>query len=108
MGHAASDGWTGVPAEAEAQRSARARRGAAVMGLSWLGGVLATGVAIALAAVLAVVFAATLAVLVLLSSGLFALYALTHAKRRRPEGVLIEARRVGHSWVAYGWDQRPR
>ena len=103
MGHAASDGWTGVPAEAGAPR-----RGVAAGGLSRLGGWLATGVAIALAAVLTLVFAATLAVIVLLSTGLLALYALTHAKRRRPEGVLIEARRVGHSWVAYGWDQRPR
>ena len=41
-----------------------------------------------------------------LTAALVGLYALTH--RRRPQGVLIEARRGGHSWVAYGWDQRPR
>ena len=106
MGHAAFGGWTVVPAEAG--RSEGPRRGAAATGLSWLGGVVATGAAIAVAAVLALVFAATVVVVVVLSSALFALYTLTHAKRRRPQGVLIEARRVGHSWVAYGWDQRPR
>ncbi len=65
-----------------------------------------TAAALALAAILTLVFAATPAGAVVLSGALIAVYTLTH--RRRPQGVLIEARRVGHSWVAYGWDQRPR
>ncbi len=66
---------------------------------------LGTTAALVLAAVLTLVFAATLAVILVLSTALIAVYTLAH---RRPQGVLIEARRVGHSWVAYGWDQRPR
>ena len=84
------------------------QRWSGLPGLSWIGGALATTLAVALAAVLTVVFAATLAVMIGLSTGLIALYALTHSKRRRPQGVLIEARKVGHSWVAYDWDQRQR
>lgn len=79
-------------------------------GLGWVTA-LASGVAVILAGVLTLVFAATLAVAVVLAGALFALYALAvRAKRGRREAgpVLIEARRVGHSWVAYGWDQRSR
>lgn len=77
-------------------------------GLSWIAA-LATGAAVVVAAVLTLVFAATLAVAALLASVLFALYALALRSRRtarRP--VIIEARRVGHSWVAYGWNERAR
>jgi len=80
-------------------------------GLGWVTA-LASGVAVILAGVLTLVFAATLAVAVVLAAALFALYALAmRAKRSRRQDdarVLIEARRVGHSWVAYGWDQRSR
>lgn len=78
-------------------------------GLGWVTA-LASGVAVILAGVLTLVFAATLTVAVVLAGSLFALYALAvRSKRRRDAGpVLIEARRVGHSWVAYGWDQRSR
>ena len=80
-------------------------------GLGWVTA-LASGVAVILAGVLTLVFAATLAVAVVLAGALCALYALAVRGRRsrRVEGapVLIEARRVGHSWVAYGWDQRSR
>jgi Flp pilus assembly protein TadB len=70
----------------------------------------ATGAAVLVAAVLTLVFAATVAVAVVLAAALFALYAVAMRARRspRPGAVLIEARRVGHSWVAYGWDQRSR
>ena len=76
-------------------------------GLGWVTA-LASGLAVILVGVLTLVFAATLAVAVVLAGALFALYALAvRAKRgRRDDGpVLIEARRVGHSWVAYGWDR---
>jgi uncharacterized protein (DUF58 family) len=65
--------------------------------------------------VLAVVFAATLAVVVLTAGALFFLTALAvrvGRPRQRPlradQGVVLEARKVGHRWVAYGWDGRSR
>jgi hypothetical protein len=111
MGQTASDGWVSFPAETGVardvrQRSAYQRTGMTRSGLGGVVAALGTTAVLALAAVLTLVFAATLAVAVVLSGALIAVYTLTH--RRRPQGVLIEARRVGHSWVAYGWDQRPR
>lgn len=103
MGEAASDRWVGFPNSGEPRR-----RGPAQRGLSWLLGGIATVAAVTVAAVLTVVFAATLAVAVVLTAALVGLYTLTRANRHKPQGVVIEARRVGHSWVAYGWDQRPR
>jgi hypothetical protein len=105
MGQAASEGWVSFPAEAGASGAPRAR-GIARSGLAYVGGAVATVAAVTLAAILTLVFAATLAVAAVLTAALVGLYAVTH--RRRPQGVLIEARKVGHSWVAYGWDQRPR
>jgi hypothetical protein len=102
MGQAASEGWGSFPAE---PRRGLSSREMAWRGLSWIGGALATVAAVVLAAVLTVVFAATMAVIFVLTSALVGLYAVTHRQRR---GVLIEARKVGHSWVAYSWDQRPR
>ncbi len=62
--------------------------------------------------VLTMVFAATLAVLTVLASVLLALASLAlRFGRRRAAGVgpvVMEARKVGHSWVAYGWDQPRR
>jgi apolipoprotein N-acyltransferase len=110
MGELASKDWASFGVEPDAPGSHAPRRGLARAGLSWIGGTLATVAAVTIAAVLTVVFAATLAVILVLASALIAVCALAlRARRRRPsEGVLIEARRVGHSWVAYGWDQRPR
>jgi hypothetical protein len=77
-------------------------------GLSWIAA-LATGAAAVVAAVLTLVFAATLAVAALLAAVLFALYAVGLRSRRNARGpVVLEARRVGHSWVAYGWNKRAR
>jgi hypothetical protein len=104
MGQAASDGWVSLPAEAGARNSQQ--RSLARAGLGSIAAALGTAAAVVLAAVLTLIFAATLAVAIVLSAALISVYAVTH--RRRPQGVLIEARRVGHSWVAYGWDQRPR
>ncbi len=106
MGQAASNGWVSFPAEAGAVHESPTRIGPTRSGLGRIAAALGTATAVTLAAVLTLVFAATLAVAVVLSGALIAVYTLTH--RRRPQGVLIEARRVGHSWVAYGWDQRPR
>ena len=80
--------------------------------LAWIGGALATIAAIGVAAVLAVVFAASLVVIGLMAAALIALGGLAYRVRRRPapsDPTLLEARHIGgHSWVAYGWDQRGR
>ena len=83
-------------------------------GLAWLAGGLAAAAAAVVGAVLAVIFTAAVAVMALLTAAVVGLAALAHrgrrAVRRTPaaDGV-IEARNVGgHSWVAYGWDQRGR
>ena len=81
-------------------------------GLSWFVGALAGLAAAAIAAVHAVFFAATMMVVAFMASVLLALAATAVRARRqvRPAPVdpnLIEARNVGgHSWVAYGWDDR--
>jgi len=103
MGEAASERWVSFPDPGQPKR-----RGAARRGLHWLLGGIATVAAVTVAAILTVVFAATLAVAVVLTAALIGLYTLTHNNRHKPQGVILEARRVGHSWVAYGWDQRPR
>jgi heme/copper-type cytochrome/quinol oxidase subunit 2 len=91
--------------------SARGGTGAFNRALAWLGGFLATGAAVATAAFLAVFAAAAVAVIAVFVSVLVFLTGLAfrarrtaHARSRLP-GV-IEARKVGHSWVAYSWDQR--
>lgn len=85
--------------------------------LAWLGGFLATGAAVAIGAVLAVVFAAAFAVIAVMGSMLAYLTVLAMRARRRvyaarrpvaPGEVILEARKVGHSWVAYGWEGRSR
>ncbi len=59
---------------------------------------------------LAVFFAATVVIVGVLGLALLGLGAFAYRARRslrRPEPGVIDARHVGgHSWVAYGWDQR--
>ena len=87
--------------------------GGAFKGLAWLGGALATAAAVVVGAVLAVVFTATAVVIALMASALLALGTLAMRARRsvrsRPaDNGVLEARNVGgHSWVAYGWNDRP-
>ena len=80
-------------------------------------GALATIAAAAIGAILAIVFAATVVVIGAMASILIGLTGFALRTRRsarvhahRPsDPTLIEARRIGgHSWVAYGWDQRQR
>jgi len=89
-----------------------AGRQSGMTGLMWIVGVLATIAAAALAAVLAVFFAATVVVIGLLSAVMISLGAMAYRARsamRPRDPTLIEARHVGgHSWVAYGWDERGR
>lgn len=79
--------------------------------LMWLGGLIATAVAMAVGAILAVVTAIAVAVIALIGAIVvfFAGLALTARRRmtrrgRRANDVL-EAHKVGDAWVTYGWEQ---
>lgn len=80
--------------------------------IAWLGGIIAAGTALALGAVLAVFTAVAVAVIAVFTSVLIFFTSLAMRARRRaaatPEGEVIEARKVGHQWVAYGWDRQSR
>ncbi len=78
--------------------------------VAWLGGVLAAAAALAVGALLAVVAATAVAVMVLVAAILFFLTGLAFRARRAAdsEPQLLEGRRVGHAWVAYGWDRPVR
>jgi len=87
--------------------------GVAWRGLVALAGAVATSVAVAAAAVLAVVFAATLVVIGFMATALLGLTAFAlRARHSTPpappsDPSLLEARHMGgHSWVAYGWNER--
>lgn len=81
-----------------------------VRGLAWIGGALATLTTAIVGVVLAVMFAATLIVVAVVGSALLLVAGLTLRARRSlraKDEAVIEARHLGgHSWVAYGWDQR--
>ena len=87
--------------------------GIAWRSLATVAGAVATSIAVAVAAVIAVVFAATLVVIGFMATALLGLAAFALRARRgatsAPAGDpgLIEARHMGgHSWVAYGWNER--
>jgi hypothetical protein len=62
--------------------------------------------------VLTLVVAAGLAVFTIIASMALALTGLAWRMGRRPTRedapVLLDARKVGHAWVAYGWDEPRR
>ena len=99
-------------AEGHSQMGGAQSAGGGLKRLAWLGGALATLAAAAVGAVLAVVFAATVLVIGLMAAAVVALASLALRARkssRSPDPQIIEAHKVGgHSWVAYGWDRRPR
>jgi hypothetical protein len=87
--------------------------GGAFKGLAWVGGLLATCAALVVAAVLAVFATVTVVVLALMASATLAFAGLAMRARRSAKARantdpdLIEARHLGgHSWVAYGWNDR--
>ena len=85
--------------------------GGAYRGLAWLLGALATIAAVVVSVVLAVVFAATVAVIVIMGAATIGLFALAVRARRSvhaKDPTLLEAGRVGDSWIAYGWDRNGR
>ncbi len=89
-----------------------AGRRSGLKSLMWIVGVMATIAAAVLAAVLAIFFAATVVVIGLLSAVMISLGAMAYRARsamRPRDPTLLEARHIGgHSWVAYGWDERGR
>ena len=92
--------------------SSRSAAASPIHNLAWFAGALATSAAVVIGAVLAVVFAATVVVVGFIGSALFGLAAFAFRGRKvakpQAEDGLIEARNVGgHSWVAYGWNERP-
>jgi Flp pilus assembly protein TadB len=74
----------------------------------------ATLAAAAVAALFAIVFAATMAFMVVMAGAVLAVWALAFRLTRRPAvsvakgPVTLEARKVGHAWITYGWDQGRR
>ena len=82
-------------------------------GLARIGGMAAAVAALAVGAVLAVFFAATVLVMAVIASALIGVSLLV-MRARRPSAPthggagVIEARRVGHTWVAYGWNEPRR
>ena len=91
--------------------SSAAGRGGFLRSLVWLGGFIATGAALVIGAILAVFAAAAVTVIALFASVTVFLAGLALSARRRAyarasNANVIEARKVGHAWVAYGWDRR--
>lgn len=87
------------------------RASAAQTAIAWVMGGFATIGVVVLGSVLALVFAATLAFVLVVAAAVLVFLAVAW-RVRRPRaigapvgGSVIEARKVGHSWVAYGWDQ---
>lgn len=82
--------------------------------LMWLAGLVATIAALAIGAVLAVFTAAAVAVIALVASVLVFFAGLAMRARRkvtvraRRSDELIEARKVGDTWVTYGWERQGR
>ena len=80
--------------------------------VAWIVGGFAMIGAAVLGSVLALVFAATLALVLVVAAAVLTFMAVAWRIRRLPAGQMaqeagpvIEARKVGHSWIAYGWDQ---
>ena len=80
--------------------------------LAWIGGMIAAAAALAVGAVLAVFATIAVAVIAVVGSILvfFAGIAMRARRSRRPaastEAGVIEAQKVGETWVAYGWERR--
>src|SRR5580698_7358230 len=78
--------------------------------LAGLGGFLAAGLALAVGIILALV-AATAMTLFAVVGSIFVFFtgmALRARSRAVVRPQVLEARKVGHAWVAYGWDRNGR
>lgn len=92
-----------------------ARRNPALTGAHWLMGAAVTLTAAVVATLLAIVFAATMALALVIVGGAIGAWAVAFRFKRGPrlqhaaaQPVVLEARKVGHAWVAYGWDRSAR
>ena len=80
--------------------------------LMWVAGLVATIAALAIGAVLAVFTAAAVAVIALVASVLVFFAGLAMRARRkvtvraRRSDDVLEARKVGETWVTYGWERQ--
>ena len=80
----------------------------------WLGSLIATIAAMAVGAVLAVFAAAAVAVIALIAGVLVFFAGLAVRARRtvvapvRRSDDVIEAKKVGDTWVTYGWERQGR
>ena len=76
-------------------------------GMAGAVGTLVMILALAAGTAVALVFAATLAVIMALATLLLALSILAWRMRPRPaaQRALIQTRRAGHAWIAYGSDE---
>lgn len=93
----------------------KARRPQGLLGpLMWLGGLVAAIAALTVGAVLAVFTAAAVAVIAVFASILVFFTGLAVRARRqaavraRRTDDVIEAHKVGETWVAYGWERPHR
>ena len=86
--------------------------GGLVRFLSNVLGAVTAAIAVVIGAILALIAAAAVAVLAVLGSALVFRTGLVLRSRRRTRATddpqVLEARKVGHAWVAYGWDQPAR
>jgi hypothetical protein len=89
---------------------AAGRRLPLARGAAWLGGLVAAAAAVTVGALLAVFAAAAVVVIALVATMLLFLTGLAYRARRAVDArqPVLEARRVGHAWVAYGWDRSVR
>nr|WP_303683279.1 hypothetical protein [Brevundimonas naejangsanensis] len=94
--------------------NARRRPGSGLLApFFWAAGLIATALAVAVGALLAVFTAAAVALIAVVGGVLvfvagFALRARrAMTARRRDEGV-IDAKKVGDTWVTYGWEKEGR
>lgn len=101
---------------------ARRRPSALAAPFVWLGGMVASALALAVGAVLALVTAAAVALIAVFAGALVFLAGLAlrarrqGMSRRRTDGPdlagaedgVIEARKIDGAWVAYGWERKGR
>ncbi|MDB5421249.1 MAG: hypothetical protein JWR59_1196 [Brevundimonas sp.] len=92
----------------------RRSNGGLLAPLMWVAGLVATVAALTVGAILAIFTAAAVAVFALCASVLvfFAGFALRSRRkispRARSEDGVIEAQKVGDTWVTYGWERPGR
>lgn len=95
--------------------AARRRPNGFVASVMWLGGLVAGAAALAVGALLAIFTAAAVAVIAVIAGVLVFLAGLALRarrtiilRRRATDPEVIEAQKVGDTWVAYGWERHGR